>query len=472
MGTGRAMTALDSSAAVRPAARLLRAHLQSAALRFGLAALALTGDPVADWMRGSPSTDVYRLYERIRARGPVVHSRLGLYAVTSRSLCDQVLRDPRFGVRRADGGPAFPDAFSEYGTSALEASFVELDPPDHTRLRRAVAPAFRPKVLREWAPRLEALLDEVLQRATGAGRGGPVDLVSQIAAPFPIAVISTMLGIPDAETARFASIGALVGQSLDGVRTVAQAKALRAAELELFSLLARLLDERTTDPRDDVLSVIAAARREGVASASDAVHTAVLLLIAGFETTVNLIGNGVAALLQQPDRWRELVSDPGLAPAVVEETLRWDPSVQGTGRITHTALELAGTPLPKDSVIMIMTAAANRDPEAYARPEIFDLHRAGEPDHLAFSSGIHYCLGAPLARLEGEIVFRALAERFPRLSLAAGARRRPGSTIRGFSGRGAPVPPLSTAVADEDAPLTGAGPTVGCSSTAGRSHQD
>ena len=200
-------------------------------------------------------------------------------------------------------------------------------------------------------------------------------------------------------------------------------------------MLSRLLDERTAEPRDDVLTVIARARAEGLASTDDAFATAELLLIAGFETTVNLIGNGVTVLLSRPERWEELVADPGLAGAVVEETLRFDPSVQATMRVAHTDLELGGSVIPRDAVIMIMTAAANRDPAAYPQPGEFDLHRTGQPDHLAFSSGIHYCLGAPLARLEGELVFSALAERFPDLRLAPGARRRPGSTIRGFARR-------------------------------------
>ncbi len=409
-------------------------RIRLAAQWLGLGALAATGDPVADWLRGSPRTDVYRCYERMRARGPVLHSRTGFYAVTSRWWCDELLRDRRLGVRRADGRTGFPGSIGgRQESSALGGSFLELDPPDHTRLRRVVAPALRPMISRARITRLETLLDDVLQRAIRAGETGPVDLMSQVASPFPIEVISAVLGIPDADTARFATIGALVGRALDGVRTVGQGRALQAAEDELTVLLTRLLDERQTDPRDDVLSLIATARQEGVASAEDAVYTAELLLITGFETTTNLIGNGVSALLRKRDRWQELVENPGLAPSVVEETLRWDSPVQGTGRITHCDVEVAGVHLPKDSVIMIMTAAANRDPAAYARPTVFDLRRTHEPEHLAFSSGIHYCLGAPLARLEGEIVFRTLAERFPRLRLAEGARRWSGSTIRGFS---------------------------------------
>jgi cytochrome P450 len=219
------MTRLDD----RPEAPATRVHpirirLQLTAQRMALLGLAASGDPVADWLRGSPRTDVYALYERVRARGEVVRSRTGLYAVTSRTLCEELLRDHRLGVRRADGRPPFLDLLSGSESSRLESSFLDLDPPDHTRLRRAVASAFRPKVVRSWAPRLQALLDgmldDVLDRASRTGRQGSVDLMSELATPFPIAVIAMLLGIPDVDTARFARIGAVVGQALDGVRSL------------------------------------------------------------------------------------------------------------------------------------------------------------------------------------------------------------------------------------------------------------
>ena len=412
----------------------MRTAVRLAAQRAGLDVLAATGDPVARWLRGSPRTDVYDCYEQIRARGPLVHSWTGLYAVTSHELCNQLLRDRRLGVRRADGRSGFPGSLGgRQEASALGGSFVELDPPDHTRLRRIVATAFRPAAIAALTLQLEATFDTILERAIRAAHFGPIDLMSTIAAPYPIAAISSILGIPADETAGFARIGALVGRALDGIRTVQQGRELRAAELELAGLFSRLLAQRAVDPRDDVLSMIAAARRDGAASTTDAVHTAELLLITGFESTRHLIGNGVAALLSHPDRWRQLVADPDSAAAAVEETLRWDPPVQATGRIVHADLELAGRTLPQDSVIMILTAVAGRDPAVHPRPAIFDPQRRAEPDHLAFSSGIHYCLGAALARLEAEIAFRTLARGFPGLQLQAGARRRTGSTIRGFT---------------------------------------
>lgn len=402
--------------------------------RAAVRGLAATGDPVARWLVGSSRDDVYATYDRIRARGPVVRSRAGVLAVTSHELCGAVLRDGRLGVRPPDGDAARTDGVMVDVPGSLTGSFLELDPPDHARLRRVAAPAFRPAVVRAWAPRIEAvlgrLMDDVEHRA---GHGEDVDLMVDVASPFPVAVVSEMLGIPDVDAAAFARIGTLAGQSLDGVRSPRQARALRAAGAELDTLFARLLDERSREPRDDVMSVLAAARDSGDATVDDAVGIAGLLLVAGFETTVNLLGNGIAALHAHPQTWQDLVADPTTAPAVVEETLRWDPSVQGTARIAHQDLDLAGRTVPAGSTVLVLTAAANRDPEAYRDPGSFDPARTGGPEHLTFSTGIHYCLGAPLARLEGEVAFRLLAGRWPRLQLLPTGRRRPGSTIRGYS---------------------------------------
>ncbi len=407
-----------------------RLGLQEAYLR----GAALSGDPVARWVRGSPRTDVYALFETIRRRGPVVRSRIGVLALTSAELCEQVLRDPAFRVRPAVDRPRRDPMARMPMPPTVSGSFLEMDPPDHTRLRRVVAPAFRPRAVRGWAPRVEAVLHDLLDGLERSGRlRGGFDVMADVAAPFPIAVISAVLGVPHVDAARFREIGVVVGTALDGVRSVAQADRLRAAGVELEEMFTRILDQRAADPRDDVLSVLAAARAEGTVTVDDALETAGLLLIAGFETTVNLIGNAVAALLAHPDRWAELRADPDLAPAVVEETLRWDPPVQGTARIPHADTTLAGTPVPTGSTVLVLTAAANRDPTAHPDPGAFDPHRAGEPDHLTFASGVHYCLGAPLARLEGDVVLRALAARLPDLRLLPGARRRPGATLRGYA---------------------------------------
>jgi cytochrome P450 len=421
-GTSATTSVLDS-----PTGRM-RARLMLNVDWLVVSALAVAGDPLARVLRGSPRTDVYAGYERIRARGDLRPSRLGLYPVTSRERAEEILRDPRFGVQpaTADTMPSRVDL----AQNPLSGSFLELDPPRHTRLRRLVAPAFRPKLIRDFTPVIDQVLAEIMGRLEGRER---FDLMTDLADVFPIAVISRLLGIPAADATHFSQIGVLVGQSLDGVHSVRQAQRLREASRELAVLFRRLADERRREPGDDVISLLATAEAGGELTTDDLVATCGLLLVAGFETTVNLIGNAVVALHREPGAWSQLVAEPGLAEVAAEETLRFDPPVQLTVRFARQDVELDGHRLPRASVVAVLLAAANRDPAAYPEPARFRLDRHGEPEHLAFSSGIHYCLGAPLARLEGARALRALAERWPDLTLRPGAQRRSGATIRGYA---------------------------------------
>jgi cytochrome P450 len=339
------------------------------------------------------------------------------------------LRDPCFGVQPVEGADTTPNRI-DLAKGPLSGSFLELDPPQHTRLRRLAAPAFRPKLIREFAPVVDEVLTEIMNRLEPRRR---FDLMTELASTFPISVISRLLGIPAVDASHFSEIGMLVGQSLDGVRNVRQAQQLRRASVELEALFRRLTGGRRRETRNDVISLLATAEASGELTPADLVATCGLLLVAGFETTVNLIGNGVAALQRSPDSWRRLVAEPALAAAAVEETLRFDSPVQLTVRFASEDLELSGRRIQRGAVVPILLAAANRDPAAYPDPATFLLDRSGQPEHLAFSSGIHYCLGAPLARLEGELAFRALAERWPNLTQLPGARRRSGATIRGFA---------------------------------------
>ena len=240
------------------------------------------------------------------------------------------------------------------------------------------------------------------------------------------------MGVPLDDPDRFARLGSVVGLALDGVASTAQAHQLQQASVELAEIFVGLADERAREPADDVVGLLATAWRDGRMSRAEYVSSCSLLLLAGFETTVNLVGNGIAALLRDERLWRELVADPGLAPRVVEETLRHDPPVQMTSRIARADVELAGRRVPARSYLLVLLAAAGRDPQVYREPGVFRLDRDGEPDHLAFSAGIHYCLGAPLARLEGEVALRTLAQRLPDLRFAGRATRRPGITLRGY----------------------------------------
>jgi P450-derived glycosyltransferase activator len=366
--------------------------------------------------------DPYRIYRRLRRSGPVVRTRLGNWVTTSYPVCQSVLRDRRFGKRPADE-PAGQAHDGEIG-----GSFLDMNPPDHTRLRRLAQPAFSPKQMAGYRPRIEATVDRLLDAATAAGR---FDLVSTVAAPLPIAVITDLLGIPDADVARFSRYGTLIGSSLDGIRSLPHAMQLRTAEAELTDLFDRLFVLRRREPGEDIVSHLVAAEGETIRP-DEMLPMCVLLLVAGFETTVNLIGNAVNALLDHPDQWRALCADPaGMAPKAVEETLRYDPPVQRTGRLALEDVELAGTVVRRDEHVVTLLAAANRDPEVYTDPDRYDIGREQTAEHLAFASGIHYCLGQPLARLEATIALRALAERMPTLRRAGAIRRRNATIIRG-----------------------------------------
>jgi cytochrome P450 len=306
-------------------------------------------------------------------------------------------------------------------------SFLEKNPPDHTRLRRMAAPAFSPRRMADYRALIEKTVAELLDELPTSGR---FDLVSRFAARLPIAVISNLLGVPTARADEFARWGATIGTALDGVKGVRHLQALIKANAGLEQLFGELFAARRREPTDDVIGTIVAAEGDGIAPA-EMVPLCTLLFIAGFETTVNLISNGVIALLAHPDQWAALRDDPTLAPGAVEEILRYDPPVQRTGRVALTDTELDGTEVRRGEYVITLTAAANRDPEVYADAGTFDITRELPAEHLAFSSGIHYCLGAPLARMEGSIALAALAQRMPSLRRAGPFVRRNASTIRG-----------------------------------------
>ena len=393
-------------------------------------------DKLARLQRRPGRVNPYAIYAQLRASGTVLPGRYGGLATPSHRVCNAVLRDRRFGAKP-------PDGFPRSEQDSLEASFLTMNPPDHTRLRQLALPAFSPKSVATYHDRITQTVGDLLDRAGIAGHaghagkagnaGGPgsFDLVSSFAAALPIAVISDLLGIPDADAAEFASHGALLGSAIDGISSLRQAAALIQGQAKIMALFDRLIELRRREPGDDVISRLVAAEGDRIQPA-ELRPMFMLLLIAGFETTVNLIGNGVLALLAHPDQWHELCADPdGLAPRVVEETLRFDPPVQRTSRYALEDLELDGTPVRKGQEVTTLLGAANRDPEAYDQPDVFDIHRETTSDHLAFSSGIHYCLGAPLARLEASIAFSMLAERMPGLYLTGPVQRRNSTTIRG-----------------------------------------
>lgn len=366
----------------------------------------------------------YAIYEQLRERGSLVPTRSGHWASTSHRVCDAVLRNRDFGMRPADSSRLPP-----LGLDLSRTRVLRVNPPNHTRLRRVAQPAFSPKAIAGYQGRIEHTVGDLLDRA---GAAGDFDLVSAFAAPLPIVVITDLLGIPDAHSREFARYGVGIGSALDGVRSISHARQLHASNEVLGPLFRNLLELRRREPQDDIVSLLVAAEGNQIAP-TEILSMCFLLLVAGFETTVNLIGNAVLALLDHPEQWEALCADPaGMAPRAVEETLRFDPPVQRAIRVAMKPMEIEGKQVSPGQAVLTLIGGANRDPETYDHPGTFDIRRDNTvAEHLAFSSGIHYCLGSPLARLEATIALQMLAERMPGLSRAGAVRRRKSVTIRG-----------------------------------------
>lgn len=364
-------------------------------------------DPLMQLFTWAGRRDRHPIYQRLRERGSVSRSTTGFAAVVGHAAADQLLRSRDTSVI-TQGGPA--DALS------FDLSLLELDPPDHTRLRALVAPAFAARRMRVQEDRIRSAVDRFTGELARKLAGGPVDLMDAFARPLPVLMITSLLGIPDEELGPLTRYGNAVGLALDGVQSVAHHRELKEADAQLRALFARLIERRRRDPGDDLVSHLVAAEDEDKLTEAELVPLASLLLVAGFETTVNLIGNGVAALLDRPDLWRRLVDDPGLAERAVDETLRQDSPVQLTGRTPTRDLEVDGHTIPAGTGVVVLLGAANRDPAVFGRPDEFDLDRPNPRDHLAFGSGIHSCPGRALAELEGRLALESLATRLPRLA--------------------------------------------------------
>ncbi|MEK6439702.1 cytochrome P450 family protein [Pseudonocardia sp. T1-2H] len=368
--------------------------------------------------------DPHALYRVLRDERPVARAvtPLGLrvWLVTRHADAREALNDPRLSkdggrfMELLDRHSVAPDRRMAFADS-LAGHMLNSDPPDHTRLRKLVNRAFTVRAISRMRPRIEAiahaLADDMEARATAGD--GTVDLLDTFAFPLPMTVICELLGVPEGERDAFRRWS-------NTLLSAGAAQERGAAGAAMAEFLARLVADKAANPGDDMLSAIVQATEDADRlSPREATSMAFLLLVAGHETTVNLIGNGVLALLTHPEQLAELRADPGLTPAAVEEFLRFDGPVNlATLRYTTEPVTIGGTGIPAGEVVMVALTAANRDAERYPEPDALDLHR-DTGQHVAFGYGIHHCLGAPLARLEGEIAFRTLLDRFPDLALAA-----------------------------------------------------
>src|SRR5713226_6955949 len=366
--------------------------------------------------------DPYPLYRYLHAAAPVQWSDV-LDAWTLARYADVVesLTDPRFSADRA---LEVDEGFT------IAKSMLVSDPPDHTRLRALVQKAFTPRMVEQLRPRIGSIVRELIDRI--ATRGGPFDIIADLAYPLPVVVIAELLGVPPEDRETFRDWSAALAASLDPL--VTQELAQRAAEAReaLHRYLRGIIAERRRAPRSDLISALVAVEERGeILSEPELVVMCTLLLIAGHETTVNLIGNGMLALIQHPEQFAQLRESPGLIGTAVEELLRFDSPVQLTGRIAAEPLEIGGQHIEAGQWVLPLLGAANRDPQQFANPDQLDLTRNPNP-HVGFGRGIHFCLGAPLARLEGQVAIAALVQRFRHLELAGTPVRRDQITLRGM----------------------------------------
>jgi cytochrome P450 len=375
--------------------------------------------------------DPYPTYHRLRADDPVHQSPLGFWVLTRYDDVVAALRDPRLAKEAI---AAFVAA--RLGTTpspATALSMLDRDPPDHTRLRGLVSKAFTPRVVEGLRPRIQTVVDGLLARVASAGS---MDLIEDFAYPIPVVVICEMLGVPVEDHERFKGWGLDLARGLDAVLLPPDsgvAERSLAARRALAEYFRGLIATRRASPRGDLLSALIAAEEAGdKLNEDELLATCILLLIAGHETTVNLIGNGTLALLRHPDQLRRLREEPGLIGTAVEELLRYDGPVQRTARIPNVDLTIGGREIRKGEMVMPFIGAADRDPAQFSDPDRLDIGRS-ENRHIAFGWGIHFCLGAPLARVEGQIALNTLVQTLPKLALATDRPEyRQSLTLRGL----------------------------------------
>ena len=371
------------------------------------------GDPVARVMAKGGDHDLEPVFDEVRAEGDLVRSKLGLFVTASHATANEALRDRRFLVTQGD---VITHRYLKRPENAhlvkpLKDSLMLMNPPEHTRLRKLVWPSFTHDALRARQGQIDAIVERYLDKLEGAER---VDLVEEFAAPIPIHAMCAILGIPEPDVERFARWGSILGPSLDGARSLDQLTVLRGALVELSEFFDELIEYRRKNPEDDVVSRMVNAELDGKPlQRSDLLAVTLLLLLAGLETTLNLIGNGVLAFLGHPEQKKLFMERPDLTENAVEEVLRYDSPVRCTVRRAREDVVLAGQTVKAKKDLLVLLGGGNKDPRVFPDPQRFDIQRENARDHLSMSAGVHYCLGAGLAKMVGGSALRGLFRRFP-----------------------------------------------------------
>jgi cytochrome P450 len=374
-------------------------------------------EPLFNPMSPAVIADPYPHYHRLRAKDPVHRSSLGFFVASRHADVSLALRDRRFGkdfvgrMTRRFG----PQVMQEPVYRSMSHWMLQLDPPDHTRLRGLVVKAFTARRVEEMRPRIQQIVDQAIDRVEGQGR---MDLIADFAFRLPVVVICEMLGIPKEEQELFFLGARASGRLLDPVPlSREEIDAANAGNLATAEYFRSLFELRRRQPGDDLTTQLVQAEEEGSKLSNEELTANIILLFgAGHETTVNLIGNGLLALHRNPDQLQRLREDASLVPNAIEELLRYDSSVQMSGRTTLEDVELGGVQIAKGESVLCLLGAANRDPSVYADPDRLDVARPNIRP-MSFGGGIHFCLGAQLARIEAEVAISTLLRRLPGLRI-------------------------------------------------------
>ncbi len=374
----------------------------------------------------------YPAYAALRAEDPV-HFSLAIQAwvLTAYDDCERVLRDAEtFSSSSSTASGQLATVLQQQRREfplGEVPTVLNSDPPVHTRLRTLLNRAFTPRAIEGLRPHIEEIAASLLADAGGAG--GRFDAVTGFAQPLPIIVIAELLGVPPSDRDQLKEWSTAIANTTNVLNTEGALEAARQATVELIAYMDEIVARRRAAPGADIMTALVQAEEDGERLSHDELLAfSILLLLAGHETTTNLIGNGLFALTEHPEQAARLRAEPDLLPSAVEEFLRYDSSVQGAVRFARETVEVGGRTIEQGSTLLLLLGAANRDPAQFPEPDALDVSRSPNR-HLSFGRGLHFCLGAPLARLEGDIAFRALLDRFPELRLAEGGAQRSGTLV-------------------------------------------